>query len=111
MRTTNTGHVGSTINELYTSSRPFLEAYPDFDLSTLPKWVRENIKDAHVYGNNQKGVILSDGRKYHLDNKLNDMNGRDWTFFINSVFSTHYPTTGKESYAHGIRKIHPTPIS
>ncbi|MBQ9721701.1 MAG: hypothetical protein IJV64_13565 [Oscillospiraceae bacterium] len=52
---------------------------------------------------------MPDGRKYHLDNRLNDMTGREWTFFINSVFSTHYPTNGKEAYAHHIRKIHPTP--
>lgn len=31
----------------------------------------------------------------------------EWTFFINSVFSTHYPTTGEEAYAHHIRKIYP----
>ena len=29
--------------------------------------------------------------------------------FINSVFCTRYPTNGKESYAHKIRKMHPTP--
>ncbi len=88
---------------------PFLEAYPDYDLSTLPSWVADDIENAKVYGNKKRGVIMPDGQKYHLDNKLNDMNGRDWTFFINSVFSTHYPTRGKEGYAHEIRKIHPTP--
>ena len=99
----------SLSNELYDTSIPFLEAHPDFDLKELPSWVRDNIDDARVYGSNQKGVILPDGRKYHLDNKLNDMTGKDWTLFINSVFHTHYPTNGKESYAHKIRKIHPTP--
>ena len=52
---------------------------------------------------------MPDGQKYHLDNSLNDMNGRDWTLFINSVFATRYPTLGAEGYAHEIRKIHPTP--
>ena len=94
---------------LYDSSTPFLEEYPDYSLDTLPKWVVENIENARVYGGQKKGVILSDGRKYHLDNKLNDMTGREWTFFINSVFTTHYPTNGKDSYAHNIRKVHPTP--
>ncbi len=88
---------------------PFLEVYPDYDLSTLPSWVADDIENAKVYGNKKRGVIMPDGQKYHLDNKLNDMNGRDWTFFINSVFSTHYPTRGKEGYAHEIRKVHPTP--
>lgn len=99
----------SAVNKLYESSTPFLEAHPGYDISTLPTWVQENIENVRVYGYKNKGVILPDGRKYHLDNKLNDMTGKEWTFFINSVFSTHYPTNGKESYAHHIRKIHPTP--
>lgn len=98
-----------TNQELYESSEPFKSVYPDYDFSLLPKWVKENVETAHVYGNNKKGVILPDGRKYHLDNTLNDLTGREWTFFINSVFSTRYPTKGKESYAHEIRKIHPSP--
>ncbi|MGI6721739.1 MAG: DNA methyltransferase [Anaerovoracaceae bacterium] len=96
-------------NKLYLEAEPFLSAHPDYDLTTLPSWVAENIEDARVYGNSKKGIILPDGRKYHLDNHLNDMTGREWTFFINSVFCTHYPTSGKEAYAHHIRKIHPTP--
>lgn len=87
----------------------FLDVYPDYDISTLPKWISNDIKNAKVYGNNKRCVIMPDGQKYHLDNKLNDMNGKDWTLFINSVFSTHYPTRGKEGYAHSIRKIHPSP--
>lgn len=97
------------VTELYNESTPFLDAYPDYDLALLPTWVRENIEAARVYGGSKRGVVLPDGRKYHLDNKLNDLTGREWTFFINSVFSTHYPTRGEEAYAHHIRKIHPTP--
>ena len=100
---------GSDVNELYESATPFLEAHPDYDISTLPTWVREKIEIARVYGYKNKCVILPDGRKYHMDNMLNDLTGKEWTFFINSVFSTHYPTNGKESYAHHIRKIHPSP--
>lgn len=95
--------------KLYSESEPFLAAHPNYDLSKLPSWVVENIEVARVYGNSKKGIILPDGRKYHLNNHLNDLTGREWTFFINSVFFTHYPTSGKESYAHHIRKIHPTP--
>ena len=96
-------------SKLYSESEPFLSAHPDYDITKLPSWVSKNIDVARVYGNNKKGIILPDGRKYHLDNRLNDMTGKEWTFFINSVFSTHYPTNGKEAYAHHIRKIHPTP--
>ena len=95
--------------KLYDDSEPFLSVYPDYDMRLLPSWVSENIDNARVYGNSKKGIILADGRKYHLDNHLNDMTGKEWTFFINSVFSTHYSTNGKESYAHNIRRIHPTP--
>jgi len=95
--------------ELYNVSENFLDIYPNYDLSVLPDWVCENIDKARVYGNSKQGIILPDGRKYHLKNKLNDMTGKEWTFYINSVFSTHYPTRGKEAYAHEIRKVHPSP--
>lgn len=95
--------------ELYECSEFFTEVYPDYDYELLPKWVVENIEKVRVYGNQKKGLILPDGRKYHLNNKLNDMSGKDWTIFINSVFTTHYPTRGQEGYAHEIRKIHPSP--
>ncbi len=95
--------------ELYNSSKPFLEVYKDYDYSTLPSWIRNDIGNARVYGYMDKCVIMPNGDKYHLDNKLNDLNGKEWTFFINSVFATHYSTSGKDGYAHEIRKIHPTP--
>lgn len=95
--------------KLYSESEPFLSAHPDYDIRSLPSWVVENIDVARVYGSNKKGIILPDGRKYHLDNHLNDLTGKEWTFFINSVFSTYYPTNGREAYAHHIRKIHPSP--
>lgn len=106
MPTASTNDIKET---LYESSEPFLQAHPDYNLNSLPPWLRENIADARVYGYKKKGVILPDGRKYHLDNALNDLTGREWTFFINSVFATRYSTNGKDSYAHHIRKIHPTP--
>ena len=95
--------------ELYAASEPFRNVYPDYDAGQLPDWVRENIAVARVYGGRKRAIILPDGRKYHMDNGLNDLTGREWTFFINSVFTTSYPTSGSESYAHNIRKIHPTP--
>lgn len=42
-------------------------------------------------------------------NKLNDLNGAEWLFFLNSVEVTHYSTSGPEGYAHYLRKIHPSP--
>ena len=83
--------------------------YPDYDLNKLPSWLRPQIDDARIYGNANQMVVLPDGTKYQLNNPLNDLSGGDWLRFTNSVFSTWYPTTGRESYAHSIRKIHPTP--
>ena len=69
-------------------------------------------------------------------NKLNDLSGSEWVYFLKSVelageshnlaslndlteiewalahapvWDTHYPTRGKEAYAHHIRKQHPSP--
>ncbi len=96
-------------DELYSSAKPFFKVYPKYKVCSLPSWVQAQIKDARVYGSDNKCIILPDGQKYHLNNSLNDLNGRDWTLFINSVFFTHFPTSGKESFAHNIRKVHPTP--
>jgi len=97
------------IDNSYSEAVPFLEVYPNYDLSKLPYWVRDDINNARVSGNSKKSIIMPDGKRYNLDNKINHLSGQEWTYFINSVFSTNYPTNGKESYAHKIRKVHPTP--
>lgn len=78
-------------------------------IKKLPTWVKKDIKNSHIIGNSKKVIQTSNGKKYHLDNLLNDLSGGEWTFFLNSVINTRYPTTGDESYAHHIRKIHPSP--
>ncbi|MCG8350575.1 MAG: RsmD family RNA methyltransferase [Chloroflexales bacterium] len=42
-------------------------------------------------------------------NKLNDLTGREWLYALRSVITTRYPTSGAESYAHELRRIHPSP--
>ena len=42
-------------------------------------------------------------------NKLNDLTGSEWTYFLSSVFVTKYSTKGKEGFSHNLRKIHPSP--
>lgn len=78
------------------------------DILKLPEWVRARINEAFVIGNSGKVVSL-DGKKYHLDNPLNELTGGEWTYFLRSVINTRYPATGIEGFAHHIRKIHPTP--
>lgn len=98
-----------TNSEAYDDAKPFLEVHPDYDLSKLPFWVREQIDVARVSGYQNKSVIMPDEKRYNLGNKINHLSGQEWTYFINSVFTTRYPTNGKEGFAHEIRKIHPTP--
>ena len=96
-------------DEQYNEGVPFFDVYPDYDITKLPSWVEQNIKDARIYGNSKQMVILKDGRRYQLNNTLNDLSGKEWNYFINSVINTNYTTNGKDSCAHHIRKIHPTP--
>lgn len=93
----------------YDDATPFLSVYPNYDLKKLPYWVRDNIIAARVDGYKNQSIVLPDGRRYNMLNKLNHLSGQEWTYFINSVFFTEYPTKGKEGYAHDIRKVHPTP--
>ena len=79
------------------------------NLEKLPGWVKEEINVSSIVGNSKKVIQTPDKKKYHLDNKLNDLSGGEWTFFLNSVITTRYSTSGPDSYAHEIRKIHPSP--
>lgn len=54
-------------------------------------------------------VISDDGKKYDIRNKLNNLSGSEWVFFLNSVEVTNYPVKGRESYLHELRKQHPSP--
>jgi tRNA G10 N-methylase Trm11 len=63
-----------------------------------------------------------------MQNKLNDLSGKEWLYstnsidnisfneqdlalysFLNIMFQTRFTTSGNESYAHKIRKVHPSP--
>lgn len=86
-----------------------IEALSKEQIRTLPSWVKDDIEKAYVLGKSKNVVITSDGKKYSLQNKLNDLSGSEWTYFLNSVVLTKYLTNGDDSYAHHIRKIHPSP--
>jgi len=79
------------------------------EIDALPSWVKKEIRDSVIIGNSGDVIQVPDGRKYHRKNKLNDLPGGQWTFFLNSVINTRFPTNGVEAYAHDIRKIHPSP--
>jgi DNA modification methylase len=78
-------------------------------IKKLPNWVKRQIKNCSVIGPTKKIILLPDGRKYHIDNHLNELSGGEWSYFLRSVINTRYLTSGPESYAHHLRKIHPSP--
>jgi len=75
------------------------------------------------------GVDLGERGIYDTRNPLNELTGKEWTYFIKSVHVTDYPdeelklwgylndsliqtmysTNGNESHGHNLRKIHPSP--
>ena len=79
------------------------------EISTLPSWVKEDIDNAVFVEGSNVSIEISDGRRFCLTNKLNDLPGSEWTKQICSVINTRYSTRGEDSYAHHIRKVHPTP--
>jgi len=88
---------------------PVKQLWSEEQISQLPDWIKEDINNAYFVGKSKKVIQISNGKKYHIDNKLNDLSGGEWTFFLNSVINTRYSTNGREGYAHHIRKIHPSP--
>lgn len=99
----------SIAKEQYKSAELFHEVYPSNDGLRLPQWVLNRIDEARVLGPSAQLVIFPDGKKYQINNSLNDLSASESLNFTTSVFSTSYATSGKDSFAHNIRKIHPSP--
>ena len=78
-------------------------------IKNLPNWIKKQINNCSVIGSTKKVILLPNGKKYHIDNHLNDLTGGEWSFFLRSVINTRFQTSGAESYAHHLRKIHPSP--
>jgi DNA modification methylase len=78
-------------------------------LKKLPNWVKKQLKNSSVIGSSKKIILLPDGKKFHIDNNLNELSGGEWSYFLRSVINTRFQTSGSESYAHHLRKIHPSP--
>ena len=95
--------------EQYKNAVPFSEVYESTVSLNLPAWVLKKIDSARIFGDSKQMLIFPDGEKYQINNPLNNLSGGDWLNFTTSVFSTFYTTKGKDSCAHKIRKIHPSP--
>jgi len=96
-------------NDSTKDSWPAVEILNLNQIEKLPSWVSDVLDESRIVGSSKQVIQTPDGKKYHLGNPLNDLSGGEWTFFLNSVLSTRYPTSGPESFAHHIRKIHPSP--
>lgn len=70
---------------------------------------REDIEIGKYQKKSKYTYIGLDGESYDIRNNLNNLSGKRWLFFLNSVEVTSYPVNGEEGYEHKIRKIHPTP--
>ncbi|WP_096014599.1 DNA methyltransferase [Campylobacter lanienae] len=95
--------------EQYKNAVPFSEVYESTVSLNLPDWVLNKIDSARIFGDSKQMIIFPNGEKYQINNLLNNLSGGEWLNFTTSVFSTFYTTNGKDSYAHDIRKIHPSP--
>lgn len=96
-------------NDLSKDHKPAKEVLTESQISKLPMWLRTEVDQAVVVGSSEQVVQSPDGRKYHLANPLNHLSGAEWTYFLSSVISTRYPTSGPDSFAHHVRKVHPSP--
>lgn len=79
----------------------------DADNKTLPYWrtMKSNGRRLRVGANS---VDFGDRGVYDKRNTLNDLTGREWTYFLNSVWVTAYPPIA-DSYGFDVRRIHPSP--
>lgn len=64
-------------------------------------------KNKKTVGKN--GVDMGDRGVYDKRNKLNELTGKEWLYFTNSVWITGYSPTAKENIGLKYRKIHPSP--
>lgn len=95
------------VNDDYQQAIPISKIYPNFDVTVLPSWLKSHCSDLRILGENT--IIIPDGQKYQINNKLNDLSGGAWTYFTSSVLNTNYKTSGPDDFAFNIRKIHPSP--
>lgn len=55
------------------------------------------------------GVDMGERGVYDRRNKLNELTGKEWLYFTNSVWITGFSPTAKENIGLKFRKIHPSP--
>lgn len=86
--------------------KDILEKFDPFPLRDF----RDEIK-SEKFKKKTKFIYLKcdDGESYDIRNELNNLSGKQWLFFLNTLVVTNFPTKGEESYGHSLRKINPSP--
>lgn len=113
----NSGNYKHTIlsynDEGIMSEKSILDTFAQFGKTEVAESSYQRYK-SHSRGKASKARKKVSEKLYHLKkinpkNTLNDLTGSEWVYFLNSVEVTNYPTGGPESYAHKLRKQHPSP--
>lgn len=55
------------------------------------------------------GIDMGERGIYDIRNRLNELTGKEWIYFTNSIWITGYSPTAKENIGLKHRKIHPSP--
>lgn len=76
--------------------------------SEMPFW-REMKSNGRKKRIGKFGIDMGERGVYDKRNKLNELTGKEWTFFTNSVWITAFPPVAGKDSGFDLRKIHPSP--
>ena len=76
---------------------------------SIPYWREEKSNGRNKGKIGKYGVDMRERGAYDTRNKLNDLTGKEWTYFLRSVIVQAYPPTIKNGVGFDLRKIHPSP--
>jgi len=74
----------------------------------VPYW-RELESNGRKKREGKYGIDLGERGIYDKRNKLNELTGKEWIYFTNSVWITAFPPVAGKDSGFDLRKIHPSP--
>ena len=57
------------------------------EISSLPRWVKDDIENAFFVPGSDISIEISNGKRFCLTNKINDLSGAEWTSQLCSVLN------------------------
>ena len=88
--------------------KDIIEQNNDEKTSKIPLW-REKESQGRRKPVGKYGIDMGERGVYDKRNKLNDLTGKEWTYFLRSVIVEAYPPTIRNGVGFDLRKIHPSP--